>query len=131
MKCTLLNKNGCDCTTALIELSLNDKTSCITVRICFQFQYFGGQKNHLKEIVDTFLRMCRNRTENCTSAPVFRNQFVLGQLLLNLFNICTWLIDLIDGHNDLYAGCLGMVDCLYRLWHNTIVGCDNKDCDIR
>ena len=130
MKCSFLNQNRCYRTASLIQLCLNDQTSCITVWICFQFHHFCSQKDHFQKIVDTFLSMCRNRTENRTSTPVFRNQFVFGKLLLYFFNVCTRLINLVDSNDDFYTGSLCMVDCLNGLWHNTIICSDNQDCNI-
>ena len=130
MKCSFLNQNRCYRTASLIQLCLNDQTSCITVWICFQFHHFCSQKDHFQKIVDTILSMCRNRTENRTSTPVFRNQFVFGKLLLYFFNVCTRLINLVDSNDDFYTGSLCMVDCLDGLWHNTIICSDNQDCNI-
>ena len=74
--------------------------------------------------------MCRYRYEDRASAPVFRNQFILGKFLFYSFYICTWFIDLVDCNNDLNACCFCMADCLNSLWHNTIVCSNNKYCDI-
>ena len=74
--------------------------------------------------------MGRYRYKNSTSTPVFRNQFIFGKFLFYSFHICTWFIDLVDCNNDLNTRCFRMADCLNSLWHNTIICCNNKYCDI-
>ena len=74
--------------------------------------------------------MSRYRTENSTSTPVFRDQFILGQLLFYSLDVCTWFINLVDCNNNFNSGCFRMIDRLYRLWHNTVISRNYKDCDI-
>ena len=51
-------------------------------------------------------------TKDVASAPVFRNQLILGKLLFYTFNICTWFINLVDGNDDLNTSSLCMADSL-------------------
>ena len=74
--------------------------------------------------------MCRYRTKYRASAPIFRNQFVLGQLLLYALNIGTRLINLIDGNDNLNSRRLCMVDCFDRLRHDTVVCSDYQNRNI-
>ena len=131
MQGTFLYQNGSNRSFSFIQLSLDDKTSCFPVRVCFQLEHFGSQKDHLQQIVDTFVVLCRYRNEYGASAPVLRNQFVLGELLFYTLYVCAWFIDLIDRNDDLNAGCFCMVDCLNGLRHHTVVCCDNENGDIR
>ena len=96
------------------------------------FQSSGSQRqdDHLQKVINTFLCMCRYRTEDCRTAPVLWYELVFHQLLLYTVDIRTFLINFIDCNNDLDASCFRMVDCLYGLWHNTIIGCNYKDCNI-
>ena len=74
--------------------------------------------------------MCRYRNEDGAAAPVLRNQFVLDKLLFYLLDIGTRLIDLVDRYDDLNTCCLRMVDRLDGLRHNTVICCNNEDCNI-
>ena len=130
MKCTFLYKNCGNRSLTFIKLSLNNKTSCRTIRICLEFQYLCRKKDHFKQCIDSLSCMGRYRYKNSTSTPVFRNQFIFGKFLFYSFHICTWFIDLVDCNNDLNTRCFRMADCLNSLWHNTIICCNNKYCDI-
>ena len=130
MQRTLLNQNRCYRTFSFIQLSLDDQTSCCTVRVCFQFRNFSSQKDHLKQCVDTFVCMGRYRNKDRTSAPVFRNQFILGKFLFYTVDVGTWLIDFVDRNDDLCAGCFCMVDRFYSLRHYTVICCNNQDRNI-
>ena len=76
------------------------------------------------------MSMCRNRNKYCTSAPIFRNQFIFRQFLFYSLNIRIRLINLVDGNNNFNSGCLGMVNGLYRLWHHAIIRCHHKNGNI-
>ena len=75
--------------------------------------------------------MCGNRHENRAAAPVLRDQLIFRQLLLYFINIGAWLIDLVDGNNDLNSCRFCMVNGLYGLWHHAVVCRYNQDSDIR
>lgn len=36
-----------------------------------------------------------------------------------------------DGNNDWHLGRFCVTNCLNRLGHHTVIGCDNENCDIR
>ena len=131
MQCTFLYQYGCYRTTPLIQLGLDHQTSCPALRICFQFQHVCGKQDHFQQVVNAFAGLCGNRNEDRRTAPVFCNQFVLGQFLFYSVDICARLIDLVDCNDDLDAGCLCMVDRFYGLRHNTVIRCDYQDRDIR
>ena len=130
MECSFLYKHCGNRTTAFIKLCFNYETSCVSIRISLELEHLCCEKNHLKEIVDTLLSMCRYRTEYCASAPILRDKLILWELLLNLVDIGTWLIYLVDCNDNLNTCCLCMVYCLNSLRHYTIICSNNKDCDI-
>ena len=130
LQCTLLYKNGSYRTAALIQLSLDNKPSCMTSWIGLQLTDLGCQKNHLQQSINTFMCMCRNRYEDGASAPILRNQLVFGKLLLHPLYIGAWLIDLVDGYDNIHSCGLGMADGFHSLRHNAVVCRHNKDRDI-
>ena len=66
----------------------------------------------------------------CGAAPGCGNELILGQFLFDTLGICTVFIDLVDRDYDLDTGCLGVVDGLDGLRHDTVVRSDNQDRDI-
>ena len=130
MQSTFLNQNRSNRSFSFVKLCLDNKTTGSSFWICFQFSYFCSQKNHFQKIFNTFLCLCRNRNKDRTSAPIFRNQFVFGQFLFYSLNICTWFINFINCNNDFNPCCFCMVDRLYCLRHNTIIGCNHKNSNI-
>ena len=99
MECSFLYKHCGNRTTAFIKLCLDYETSCVSIRISLELEhlccetfvacdsekeakafsdtYISEEKNHLKEIVDTLLSMCRYRTEYCASTPILRDKLIL------------------------------------------------------
>ncbi len=129
-KGTFLYEHCRNRTFSFIQLCLDHKSSCHTVRICFELHHFCCQKNHLEKLLNSFFCMRGYRYENRASAPVFRNQFILCQFLFYTLNICTWLIDLIDRYDNFNSRCFGMVDRLDRLRHHTVICCNYKNRNI-
>ena len=74
--------------------------------------------------------MCGYRNKDRTSAPVFRNQFILRQLLFYTLNICAGFIYFINSYNNLNTCSLCVIDSLYGLRHYAVIGCNYEDCDI-
>ena len=130
MKSTFLYKDCCHRTTASVKLCLDNNTSCISVRISFKLMYLCCKKNHLEKFINTFLSMCRYRYKYCRTAPVFCNKTIFCKFLLNFFNICIRLINLIYCYDNFNISCLCMVNSLYCLWHNTIICCYYKNSNI-
>ena len=50
--------------------------------------------------------------------------------LLNTVNVCSRFINFVNCYNNFNSCCLSMVNSFYSLWHNTIICCYNKDCNI-
>ena len=130
MQRTLLNQDGCNRSASLIQLCLDDKSSCTALRVCLEFKNICGQQDRLQKVFDAFAGLCRHRYKLRASAPVCGDQLILRQLLLYALNVCRRLIDLVHSDNDFNACCLCMVDCLDRLRHHAVIRSDNKDRNI-
>ena len=131
VKRTLLYQNGCHGTTTLIQLSLDHKTSCPSVRVCLQLENVCGQQNRLQQILNALTRLCGHGNKLGISAPVGSNQLILGELLLYTLNVCGGLINLIYGNDNFDACCLCMVNCLNGLGHDTVICCNHENRNIR
>ena len=130
MERTLLYEHGRNGTFSFIQLGLDHKTSCRTVRVRLEFHHLCCEKDHLKEFRDSLFCVCGYRYEHRASAPVLRDQFIFCELLLYSLHIGARLVDLVDRNDDLHSGSLGMVDRLHCLRHHAVVRGDDKDRNI-
>ena len=65
------------------------------------------------------------------TAPFFDEEIHSSQRLLNLIGVGVWLINFIDGKDDGHVGSHSVVDGLFRLRHDVVIGSDDNDGDVR
>ena len=130
MERTVLYKHGGNGSAALIQLCLDNDTLCTAVGICFQLLDLGNEQDVFEQVVDTHAGHCRNGNADDIAAPLLGNQLILGKTGHNIVRICRGLIHLVDGYDDLNARGLCVVDRLYRLRHDAVVGCNDQDRNI-
>ena len=130
MQGTLLYQYGSHRTASLIQLCLDDQTSCLSLGVRLQLHDVCGQQDHVKQLVNTLAAFCGYRCKYGASAPILGDQLILCQLLLYTVNVCRGLIDLVHCYDDLHTRCLCMVDRLYGLGHYAVVRCYYQDSDI-
>ena len=87
MQGTLLYQYGSHRTASLIQLCLDDQTSCLSLGVGLEFHNICGQQDHVKQLVDTFAALCGYGCKYGASAPVLGDQLVLCQLLLYTVNV--------------------------------------------
>ena len=51
-------------------------------------------------------------------------------MLADLVWVSTLFINLVHGNHNWNPSRLSVVQCFNRLRHNSVVGCDNQDCDV-
>ena len=130
MQGTLLYQYGSHRTASLIQLCLDDQTSCLSLGVRLQLHDVCGQQDHVKQLVNTLAAFCGYRCKYGASAPILGDQLILCQLLLYTVNVCRGLIDLVHCYDDLHTRCLCMVDRLYGLGHYAVVRCYYQDSNI-
>ena len=130
VQCPVLNQQGCNRTSALIQPSFDDSTLCTAVRVCLEFLHFCNQQHVFEQFVNAFASLCRNRNAHNIAAPVFANQIIFGEFFLNPVWICSFFIHLVDGNNQGNASSLCMVDGFYSLWHDTVIRSNNQNRNI-
>ena len=130
MERTLLDEHGRHGTAGRIQLRLDDEAAGCSLRVSFQFLHVSDQKDHFQQVLNAVAALRGNRYEDVRAAPFLADQAVFGQFLLDLVDVGAGLIDLVDGNNDLNAGCLRMVDGFDGLRHDAVVGCHDQDRDI-
>ncbi len=124
---TVLNKNCCNGTAALVKLGFDNGALCLTVGVCFELFYFGGEDNHFQKVVNTDVLLCGNIDARNVAAPFFGNKSLLGKLLLNSVGVRTLFIYLIYRNDDADIGSLGVVYCLNCLRHDAVVRRNNDN----
>ncbi|MNZ71314.1 hypothetical protein D3C78_896740 [compost metagenome] len=126
---TVLNEDTGDRATALIKLGFNNRTASTFIRISFIFINFCYKQNHFKQTFEAHFLFRRNVNENGISAPLFRYESVLSQFLLHFIRVSIRLIDFVHCNDDWQSSCFRMVNSLYRLRHNAVIGSyyDNRN----
>ena len=70
----------------------------------------------------------RNLDEHVVAAPLLgQRRPRSASSLLHALGIGAGLVDLVDGHDDGNIGCLGVVDGLDGLRHDTVIGGNDQD----
>ena len=77
-------------------------------------------------MVDALARLGRDRAEDGFSAPLFRHQPAVGELLLDTVGFGLGQVDLVDRDDDRDLGLLGMVDGFDGLGHDAVVRGDDQ-----
>ena len=96
----VLHKNGCNRTSALVELSFNDGSLCRFVRVCLKVKNIRLQKNHFKQLVKILLFLCGNGDAYRIAAPILAHETVFRQLLFDSFRVALGLVDLVHCNDD-------------------------------
>ena len=114
-------------TAALIQPGLNDRAVGGAVGVGLQLLHFGGQIDHLQQVVNALAGLGGDGANNGVAAPLLRHQLVLGELLLDPLGVGSGFIHLVDGHDHRDLGGLGVVDGLHGLGHDAVVGGHHQD----
>ena len=130
VECTACDQNSSNRAATTVKLSLKNVTRRKGVWIGLQFKDICLQKNGLEKIVDAQILLSGDINKHVLSAPLLRNNTVLGELLTNTGRICAWLINLVDCNNNWNTSSLCVVDRLNGLRHNTVVCSNNQDDNI-
>ena len=127
---TVLNQHGGNRTTAALKAGFNHNTFRSRIRGCFQLKDFSLQQDRFQQVIDTHTGVRRNRHELGVTTPVFRNDFQCRKLVLDPVRISFFLVHLVDGNHDGYAGGTGVLNGFLGLRHNTVVGRHHQDNDV-
>ena len=130
VECAVLYKHSSYRTSSLVEPCFYYYTLCTSVGIRLKLCNLSGEKNHFEKLIYTLFCFCGNRYARYISSPFLGNYIVLGKLLLYSIGICPHLIHFVYCYYYGNACCLCMIYSLYRLRHDTVIGCYNKYCYI-
>ena len=97
----------------------------------FKLEQLRLQKDQLEKLLDAGLLFCRYLGRQRRSAPFFRLETQLAELLHHLVGIRVRLVDLVHRHDDRNVRRPCVVYGLPRLGHDPIVGSHDQNDDIR
>ena len=130
MECTLLYKDVGNRTAALVQLGLEDESSCLSVGVGLEFHDIRCQQDGLEQVLNAGALFGGDFYKLGGAAPCGGNELIFGQFLLDALRVGAFFIDLVDGNDDLNTGRLGMVDRLDGLGHDAVICSDDQDRDI-
>ena len=128
---TALDDDGGHRSTSTVKVGFDGNTLSIHVRVSHQLERcIRGQQNCFKQLVDVLALLRRDIHEHGVPTPFFGGETIFGQLATDLLRVRTFFINLVDSDDDRDVGGFRVIDCLYGLGHNTVVGSDHQDGDI-
>ena len=80
--------------------------------------------------IDAVTGLGGNRHEYVLAAPLLGDDAFLRQLVSDLFRVRAVLVDLVDRNDEWHVCRLGVLDCLFRLRHDAVVGRDDQHDDV-
>ena len=131
MERTVLHEQRSHVSASLVQRRLNDRSFRTTFGVRLKVEQLGFQQHLLQQFINTRSFLCGNLLALVFTAPVFDEDVHVTQLLTNLIGVSTGFIHFVDSKHHRYARRLRVVDGLNRLWHDSIVGSDDDDGDIR
>ncbi len=127
---TVLNQNGCNRATTLVETRFNHNTAAWGRWSCFQFEYFSLQQDRFEQFVYTGTDFRRHRDEWRITAPLFGGHAVNRQFATDAIEIGARLVDLVHCNNQWNTRSLGVLDSFNGLRHHAVVRCNYQDHDV-
>src|SRR5699024_4811808 len=126
-----LHQHGGHRSTALVEMGLDGDALGVHVGIGPQVESsVGGQHDRRQQAVQSVTGDRGDVDEHRLAAVLLRHQAVLGELAPYLARVGALLVDLVDRHHDRHVGSRGVVECLDRLRHHTVVGGHHQHGDV-
>ena len=126
-----LDQHGRDRAAALVELGFDDDAFGGAVGIGLEVEHFGLQQDRLEQLVEVGALGRRNLDVEHFAAHRFDERPRAAAAAVRTFcGLASWLVDLVDRHDDRHAGRLGVVDRFDRLRHHAVVGRNHQDGDI-
>jgi hypothetical protein len=117
-------------TAALVEARFDDQALGHGIHRRLQFQHLGLQQHLLQQFIDTLAGLCRDRHKRRGAPELFGHHVFHHQLLLHPLGIGTGLVDLVDRHHDRHTRRLGVLDGLFRLRHDAVIGRHHQNHDV-
>ena len=122
MQRAVLNENSGKRSFSFIEFCFDNTSFRRAVGICLEFQNIGNEKYGFKQVVYALSRFRADVYDGRRASPRFGNEVVFGKLLQYSVGLSARFVDFIYRDDNGYARGFGVIDCLDRLRHYTVVG---------
>ncbi len=131
LQCAGLDQHRRHRAASLVQLGLDDRSPRHLVGIRLELEHVSLDEDHLEQMFEADLFLCRYFAEDGLPAPFFGGEFELRKFLLDPVRLGLGFIDLVDGYDNRHPGRLGVVDRFARLRHDAVVGGNDEDDDVR
>ena len=122
MERTAVDEHRGNRAATLVQVGLDNEAGSRCVGVGLELEDIGLEQDGFQQVVDVQAFLCGNVHEHVLATPFFGDDAVFGKLLANTVGRGAGLVDLVHGNHDGNLGGLRMVDCLYGLGHNAVVG---------
>ena len=130
-QCSFLYQSRNHRPAAFFHLGLNNRTFGITVGVGLQIKHFRLQQNRINQLVDIDAFFGGNFGTKTFAAHFLNPDSMLQQSRFNLHRIRPRQINFINSNHYRNFGRLSMADGLNRLRHDTVIGRNNQNHNIR
>ena len=113
-----------------IELGLDHRARGGSVGVGAELLQLGDEQDHLEQFVEAFVGLGGDVDVDRLAAPVLGGEPVGGELVADAVGLGALLVDLVDRDQDRHVGGAGVVDRLFGLRHDAVVGGDDDDGDV-
>ena len=121
------DQHGDDRAAARVELGLDHVARGGRVGVGRQLLELGDQQDVLEQVVEPLAGLRRDVAEDRLAAPLLGLDPLLGQLGADPFRVGALFVDLVDRDQHRHVGGAGVVDRLFGLRHDAVVGGDDHD----
>lgn len=110
---------------------LNDGGAAVGLGVGLEFEHFRLEDEKAEKVVDAVAGQGGDFHAFHVAAEVRGNQSFLHQAALGLDGVCGRKVAFVDGHDDGFAGRLGVGDGFPRLGHDAVIGGHYQYHDVR
>ena len=115
---------------ALVEGGFDNRTHGVAVRVGLEFKHIGFEEYFLEQFLNADALLGTDVLTLVLTAPFFHEEVHRCQAFLDLIGVCSRLVDFVDGENDRHIGRHSVVDGLFRLRHDVVIGCNDDDSNV-
>ena len=125
-----LDQDADDRAAAGVELGLDHGARGRRVGVGAELLELGDQQDHVEQVVEALVGLGGDVAVDRVAAPVLGREAVGGELVADAVGLGALLVDLVDRDQDRHVGGAGVVDRLFGLRHDAVVGGDDEDGDV-
>ena len=129
-KRAVLHQHGGHRAASLLEVRVDHSASRQLGRVGLEILQVGDQQDHLEHLRDARLLLRGYRNHDGLPTPVFGDQALLGEALLDPVGVGAFLVDLVDGDHDRHLRGLGVRNRLDGLRHDAVIRRDDEHGDV-